>query len=77
LFNAIAWVGIYSYSIYLIHLKAGPILSNWFTNNIYNGAPYALIVFLYFSFNILVGYILSLIIEQPFLRLRDKYFPRR
>jgi len=76
-FNTIAWVGVYSYSIYLVHLKAGPILSNLFTENIFAQAPHLLVVTLFLFFNILSGYILSLIIEQPFLRFRDKYFPRK
>ena len=75
-FNAVAWVGVYSYSIYLIHLKAGPMIANYFTENIYD-APRLLFIILFLFFNILAGYILSLLIEQPFLRLREKYFPRK
>jgi peptidoglycan/LPS O-acetylase OafA/YrhL len=74
LYKLLAWIGIYSYSIYLIHMKAGPILSNAFKKNIYMDSPVFLIVFLNFFFNCLCGYILSILIEKPFLLLREKYF---
>jgi peptidoglycan/LPS O-acetylase OafA/YrhL len=73
-FNVIAWVGLYSYPIYLIHMKAGPILSNYFIRN-YIPVTIEIVTGLNFAFNIFCGYILSLLIERPFLRLREKYYP--
>jgi hypothetical protein len=32
---------------------------------------------LYFLSNIVVGILISLFIEQPFLRLRERYFPKK
>jgi peptidoglycan/LPS O-acetylase OafA/YrhL len=74
IFSGIAWVGLYSYPIYLIHMKAGPILSNYIVRN-YSSLSLELVTLLNFAFNILCGYILSLLIERPFLRLREKYYP--
>ncbi len=74
IYSSIAWTGVYSYSIYLIHMKAGPMLSNYVAVNI-AGIPAFVIVLLYLLFNILCGYLLSLLIEKPFLRLREKYYP--
>jgi peptidoglycan/LPS O-acetylase OafA/YrhL len=68
-------VGIYSYGIYLIHLKAGPSLSNLVKTQLLPALPESLIIFINFLFSIGCGYLLSILIEKPFLRLRDKYFP--
>jgi peptidoglycan/LPS O-acetylase OafA/YrhL len=77
LYRVIAWVGIYSYGIYLIHLKAGPSLSNLLKTQLLPALPESLIIFINFLFSIGCGYLLSILIERPFLRLRDKYFPSR
>lgn len=70
----ISYIGTYSYSIYLWHLPvqewlAIPLnnftgINNWF---FYAGV--------YLSGSILIGILLSKIIEYPILRIRDRYFP--
>ncbi len=77
IYRVIAWIGIYSYAIYLIHLKAGQGLSNAFKKYILPNSPEVLIIFINFLCSIICGFLLSLIVEKPFLRLRDKYFPSR
>lgn len=74
--NGIAWTGVYSYAIYLLHMKAGPILSSYIDSKVANTPPF-IIILLNFTFNIYCGYLLSLLVEKPFLRLREKYYPAR
>lgn len=76
-YNFISWIGVYSYSIYLIHMKAGPILSNLVNKKMHETLPDLFIVVLSIGFNILAGFILSKIIERPVLKLREKYFPKK
>jgi peptidoglycan/LPS O-acetylase OafA/YrhL len=65
--KAVAWVGVYSYSIYLWGALAvigfDRITPHWWK------AP------AYFVFAIGVGVLMSKLIEQPALRLRDRIFP--
>ena len=65
--NIIAYVGQYSYSIYLWHLFLYKILCDFLGKE----PP----VIIYFSVTILGGIGLSIIIEHAFLKIRDKYFP--
>lgn len=76
LLNSIAWTGVYSYAIYLLHMKAGPIISSYIDSKI-TDIPPLIIILLNFAFNIVCGYLLSLLVEKPFLRLREKYYPAR
>ena len=75
-YNFISWVGVYSFGIYLFHLKVGPIVSNWVRMNITGGMPVLVYFLIYLTGNICAGVFFSRIIERPFLRLREKYFPR-
>jgi len=70
--NFIAWTGVYSYAIYLIHSKAGPIISNWIHVHFLTGWPWWIFIILNLAANIIAGYCLTLLIERPFLRLREK-----
>lgn len=60
-------VGRHSYSIYLWHIAC----RNFATDNLHFGANWNSLIF--FIMSISVGVILSLIIERPFLKLRDRY----
>jgi peptidoglycan/LPS O-acetylase OafA/YrhL len=66
---ALAYVGKYSYSIYLFHRLIDDICLEHFTRYSY--------YVVYLSSSIIVGIIMSKIIEYPFLKIRDKYFPSR
>lgn len=81
LYRAIAWVGLYSYGIYLWHslaLEPGNLL-------IRRAAAlalppllvWALALIVQFAIAIGLGYLMTRAIEYPFLRLRDVWFPDR
>lgn len=74
--NFVAFIGFYSYSIYLYHI---PIKNLWvpICRKVL-GAEIRLIEFIgYFLFSILAGVVTSRLIEIPFLKIRNKYFPSR
>jgi peptidoglycan/LPS O-acetylase OafA/YrhL len=62
-------IGIYSYTIYLWHIPVQNVLLRYF-------ADLKLETLLYFIASIATGIIVSLLIEKPMLKLRDRYFPR-
>jgi peptidoglycan/LPS O-acetylase OafA/YrhL len=62
----LAWIGFYSYSIYLWH---------WPMAQIFQAVPHSF--WLYAASSILVGFGMTLLIEAPLLRFRDRHFPRR
>jgi len=68
-FHPVAWIGYYSYSIYLWHpigmLSLGHLPLRWFRFPLY-----AIIA-------IGPGVVMSKLIEIPFLRIRDKFWPSR
>jgi len=74
----LAYVGRYSYSIYLVHLLCGPAVANAFRTYIFTSPNLEwLNDTINFLSNIGIGIALSLLIEQPFLKIRDKYFPKK
>jgi peptidoglycan/LPS O-acetylase OafA/YrhL len=64
-----AYVGKYSYSIYLFQGLINGLLESRFQGTLY--------YLLFFSLAIVTGILLSKTIEYPFLRLRDRWFPSR
>jgi len=62
-------IGRHSYSIYLWHIAC----RNFMNDHLHYGAN--LNSLLFFILSISIGIILSLIIERPFLKLRDRYVP--
>ena len=70
-FNLIAWIGRYSYSIYLwnfvVRAKIGYPETNWGLLSL----P------LYIATSIGVGWLMAYLVELPALKLREKYFPVR
>lgn len=69
--NFISKLGIYSYSIYIIHTFINTLISYLHINN-----PY-LEFALFFAACFFSGKLMTLFIERYFLRIRDKYFPSR
>jgi peptidoglycan/LPS O-acetylase OafA/YrhL len=65
----LAAIGKYSYSIYLFH----PPL-NVFLNRLFQGHPW-LGLCAYIATSIVVGVVMSALVELPALALRDRYFP--
>lgn len=67
--SAIAFIGIYSYSIYLWHLPVQNLLLRFVTD-------LRIEAILYMGISVFTGIVTSLAVEKPMLKLRDKYFPR-
>ncbi|WP_233807135.1 acyltransferase family protein [Paraburkholderia sp. HP33-1] len=81
IFRAIAWIGVYSYGIYLWHslaLGPGEILMR---KTAALGVPplvaWVLVLVAQFAIAIGIGSVMSRLIEFPFLRLRNALFPVR
>lgn len=81
LFRAVAWIGVYSYGIYLWHslaLAPGDMLIHklaaWHVPAIAAWAP---VLIAQFVIAIAIGYVTTRAVEFPFLRLRDAIFPAR
>jgi peptidoglycan/LPS O-acetylase OafA/YrhL len=75
----VALVGRHSYSIYLWHVPIGawlaaPVLG-WFFPEGTTLTGWLAYLPVYYSATLLTGIVLSLLIEQPVLRLRDRWFP--
>lgn len=79
----ISKVGLYSYSIYLIHVfVVRYIVGEDYAHKQYLEGHYTylqvLLSFVVYAFlSITLGIFISKLVEQPMLRIRDKYFPRR
>lgn len=74
----VIYVGRYSYSIYLVHLLCGPAIANAFRTYVFTTPDLEWINdTINFLSNIGIGMVLSLLIEQPFLKIRDRYFPKK
>jgi peptidoglycan/LPS O-acetylase OafA/YrhL len=72
----VIYIGKCSYSIYLVHLLVGPAVAHFFTQRLFTeSSPYAYIA-IYLLANITSGILLSLWVEQFFLRWRDRWFPK-
>jgi peptidoglycan/LPS O-acetylase OafA/YrhL len=77
-FKPFAYVGRYSYAIYLIHILLGPAVANFFRVHVFTTPGLEWInKSIYLLSNIAGGILLSLLVERPFLNMRDKYFPKR
>lgn len=75
IFNIVAWIGYYSYSIYLFHFFIGFGLVSNFRKLVGTENPVYVEFLVFLLGNILFGYIISKVVEQPVLKWRDKRFP--
>jgi peptidoglycan/LPS O-acetylase OafA/YrhL len=66
--NPIAWIGTYSYSIYLWHLPLARLFQGTYHNNV-------LAFWSYVMTAIVVGVGMAKLVELPVLKLRDRFFP--
>ena len=76
LYRAVAWIGLYSYGIYLWHVAlVAPIeaFSHHLTPRMGAAALNVLPIFA----AVVLGFLATKLIEFPTLALRDRYFPRR
>lgn len=71
--HLISAVGVYSYSIYLFHVFIREMIMD--KQESLSSLPYAF--WIYFVLSIASAVIVSKIIEFPFLKIRDRYFPAR
>lgn len=75
--RVLAWLGRNSYGIYLWHMA----VALWGVGKLQTllnvNFPYAVEVVIYFAASILLGAAATWWVEQPLLRLRDRYFPSR
>lgn len=81
LYRAVAWIGVYSYGIYLWHsvaLAPGDVfIRKASTFGIPVMVAWGLALALQFAVAIIAGYAATRAIEFPFLRIRDALFPAR
>ena len=70
--GALAWIGFYSYSIYLWHI---PVERIFLPLLLPRDLPPQLGMIAYFAASIVTGVVAAWLVELPFLRLRDRLFP--
>lgn len=76
LYRPLAMIGFYSYTIYLWHLPVRH-YGKAALERLWGGpAPYALDLTVYLAGCLLAGILASKLVEAPFLKLRDRYFPK-
>lgn len=80
LVRATAWVGMYSYPIYLFHFGVTrDVIERLMKLGILRNMPecrWLLFFLLYAGIAIVIGFLLGRFLETPALRLRDRLFPR-
>jgi peptidoglycan/LPS O-acetylase OafA/YrhL len=80
-YRAVAWIGVYSYGIYLWHslaLAPGDILINKAAAmHVPPLVAWALVLSAQFCIAIVIGYVTTRAVEFPFLKIRDALFPAK
>ena len=75
LYRSIAWIGVYSYGIYLWHLAAREVLSKS-VSHLPDSIRWGTLIVSQYAAAIILGVVLTKAIELPMLRLRDRLIPR-
>jgi peptidoglycan/LPS O-acetylase OafA/YrhL len=72
--RSLAYMGVYSYTIYLIHWPVG----SWVVTHGYSATGFhpILVVVTYLCVSIAGGILFGMLVELPVLRIRDRVFPR-
>jgi peptidoglycan/LPS O-acetylase OafA/YrhL len=73
---ALSYIGVYSYSIYIWHIPIRQTLL-WLITKQYLISSQFHLFCMYIGISLVFGVLMSLLVETPFLRLRDKLFPSR
>ena len=73
--SALAWLGKYSYSVYLWHLFIGSYLFPLVETKLNNYLGWTLDMLICFILCWLFGILMAVAVEIPVLRLRDRWFP--
>lgn len=77
LVDALAWVGSYSYGIYLWHMFMRTYVLMALTAVLRRPLPYGVGLALYLAGCVVLGVVMTKLIERPFLALRERWFPAR
>jgi peptidoglycan/LPS O-acetylase OafA/YrhL len=81
--STVAWIGVYSYAVYLWHVTVTGMLGRdlvpWITSRAggWTGWTWLASVVVLTSCAVLGGFLASVAVEGPMLRLRDRMFPSR
>ena len=75
--SPVALIGVYSYSIYLWHVPMVQWGLDWLRRTFPEAATFPVQFLFYACGSLMVGIVLSKLIEMPILALRDKFFPSR
>ena len=73
----VSWVGFYSYAIYLFHFFIGPAAASNFRRYIWAKPPEVLEFVIFLCADVIFGFLISNLIEQPVLRWRNRIFPSK
>lgn len=73
--RGLAWIGYYSYSIYLWHCFVLRLLTIKFDLALNSGGLCTQFVVLYVSGSVLLGVVMAKLVELPFVSIRDRWFP--
>lgn len=80
-YRAVAWIGVYSYGIYLWHsLALAPadiMIRKMAAMHVPSLAAWALVLSAQLCIAIVIGYVTTRAIEFPFLKIRDALFPAK
>jgi len=75
LYKAIAWIGTYSYGIYLWHLSVREPLAS-LARRLPGSVAWCFLIVAQYGAAIVLGVLVTKLVEFPALRLRDRLFPR-
>jgi len=75
--SLLAKVGFYSYSIYLWHMPVKDWGLKALEHYLKHPLPFGWVLLIYLGGSLFLGIAMGKLIEWPFLRLRDRYFPSR